>query len=122
MSSSDVPRVPLQLSRGVVVASIQLDLSPAIIDHFRQDLLAFAQRSGAAGVLIDVSGVDLMDFDDFEGLRRTIEMVKLIGLRTVVSGLQAGAASALVELGVAAQSFVTALNLDEGFKLLVPQT
>ncbi len=122
MSSSDVPRVPLQLSRGVVVASIQLDLSPAIIELFRQDLLAFARRSGAAGVLIDVSGVDLMDFDDFEGLRRTIEMVKLIGLRTVVSGLQAGAASALVELGVAEQSFVTALNLDEGFKLLVPQT
>ncbi len=119
MSSADVARVPLQLSRGVVMASIQLDLSPAIIDRFRQDLLAFVKRSGATGVLIDVSGVELMDYDDFEGLRRTIEMVKLMGLRTVVSGLQAGAVSALVELGVPGQSLETALNLDEGFNLLL---
>ena len=121
MRSGEVPRVPLQLSRGVIVASIQLDLNPSIIEHFRQDLLAFVARSGATGVLIDVSGVDLLDIDDFEGLRRTIEMVKFMGLRTVVSGLQAGAVSALVELGGSGRTLVTALNLDEGFALLATQ-
>ena len=58
--------IPLQLSRNCAIASIQIDLTEEVIHQFRKELLAFVQTTGATGVIIDVSGVDIMDIDDFD--------------------------------------------------------
>ena len=51
-------RIPLQISRDCVIASIQVDLSDAVLRRFRVELLEKLQSSGAAGVILDVSGVE----------------------------------------------------------------
>lgn len=113
-----VTRIPLQVSRQCVVASIQVDLSEEILDQFRTDLLELIGSSGANGVILDLSGVEVMDFQDFDALRRTAAMADLMGARTVLSGLKAGVVSSLVELEADTEEIVAALDLDDAFRVM----
>jgi rsbT antagonist protein RsbS len=116
--SGSVTRIPLQVSRQYVVASIQVDLSEEVLDQFRTDLLELVGSSGASGVILDLSGVEVMDFQDFDALRRIIAMAKLMGSRTVLSGLKAGVVSSLVELEADTEDIVAALDLDDAFRIM----
>ena len=116
--SGSVTRIPLQVSRQCVVASIQVDLSEEVLDQFRIDLLELIGSSGANGVILDLSGVEVMDFQDFDALRRTIARARLMGSRTVLSGLKAGVVSSLVELEADTEDIVAALDLDDAFRMM----
>src|SRR5210317_732133 len=110
--------IPLQLSRNCAIASIQIDLTEEVIHQFRKELLDFVQTTGATGVILDVSGVDIMDIDDFDALHQTIYMVKVMGAIPVLSGLKPGVVSAIIELGAKTDDIEAALNLDEAFLLI----
>ncbi len=109
-------RIPLQVSRGCVVASIQVDLSEAVLRTFRQDLLELIHSTGSSGVILDVSGVEIMDADDFDAIRRSMAMAELMGARCIVSGLRPGVVSALIDLDVDSEGVDAVLNLDEAFR------
>ena len=100
------------------MASIQIDLSPEVLRQFRTDLLECVQEARANGVILDVSGIDILDLDDFNGLRSTMEMAKIMGARTILSGLKPGVVSALIDLGVDPEGLNAVLNLDDAFRLL----
>ncbi len=118
IDSGNVTRIPLQVSRDCVVASIQVDLSEDVLDRFRTDLLELIGSSGATGVILDLSGVEVMDYADFEALRQTIFMAGLMGAVTVLSGLRAGVVSSLVELEADTEDIVAALDLDDAFRVM----
>ncbi len=114
----DVARIPMQLSRGCIVVSIQVDLSDTVLTQFRSDLLDLLQRSDATAVILDLSGIAIMDLEEFEALRDTMSMAALMGARTIFSGFQAGVVSALVELDAHTDDIDAALNLDMAFERL----
>lgn len=118
MGAGRSTRIPLQISRNCIIASIQVDLSREVLTGFRDELLELLSASGATGVILDVSGVPVMDCEDFEGLRRTIAMARLMGAHSVVAGLQAGVVSSLVELGAETEDIVAALDLDDAFRMM----
>ena len=118
MTASIVLRIPLQFVRGCVVASIQIDLYPEVLRQFRIDLLECVQKSRASGVILDVSGIDILDLDDFNGLRITMDMAEVMGARTILSGLKAGVVSALIDLGADPEGVNAVLNLDDAFQLM----
>jgi rsbT antagonist protein RsbS len=118
MAASSVQRIPLQVARGCVVASIQIDLTPEVLRQFRMDLLERVQASRSNGVILDVSGIDILDLDDFNGLRRTMEMAEIMGARPILSGLKPGVVSALIDLGADPEGLNAVLNLDDAFRLL----
>ena len=118
MELSKVARIPLQLSRQCIVASIQVDLSDEVMEQFRSDLLDLLQSSGARGVLLDLSGVEVLDLEDFDALSRTMEMAALMGARSVLSGLRPGVVSSLVELNADTDAIQAALTLDDAFQLI----
>ena len=118
MTASGVQRIPLQVARGCVVASIQIDLDPEVLRQFRIDLLERVQKSRANGVILDVSGIDILDLDDFNGLRSTMEMAEVMGARSILSGLNPGMVSALIDLGADPEGVNAVLNLDDAFRLL----
>jgi rsbT antagonist protein RsbS len=111
-------RIPLQMLKGCVVASIQVDLTADVLRQFQDDLLALLEASGASAVILDVSGVAVMDVEDFEALRRTMDMASLMGARPLMAGLQPGVVSSLVELEANVGEVHAALNLDDAFRLV----
>jgi rsbT antagonist protein RsbS len=112
---SATDRIPLQVSRGCVVASIQVDLTDDVLSVFRNDLLGRLDETGLTGVILDVSGVAVMDAEDFQALRATMAMAELMGARCIVSGMRPGVVSSVVELVDDVDGVEAAMNLDEAF-------
>ena len=98
--------------------AIQVDLSAAVLRRFRSELLDLIQTSGARGVILDVSGVEIMDCRDFEELSRIMTMAHLMGAPSVLTGLQAGVVSSLVEMGAETEGIATAMDLDDAFRVM----
>ena len=117
--STDTPRIAMQVARDIVVASIQVDLDEAVIAHFRDDLLERLHESGCHGVILDVSGLETMDAEEFNSLRRIITMTRIMGAESVLVGLRPGVVSALIECGIETEGLTTAVDLDAGFALLL---
>ena len=118
---TDIPRVAMQLSRGVVVASIQVDLDDDVLARFREDLLERIHETGSKGVILDMSGLETLDFEEFAALRRIMDMTRLMGAESVLVGLKPGVVSALIEMGADVDGLRAAINLDAGLALLEPK-
>ncbi len=115
---SATDRIPLQVSQGCVVASIQVDLTEDVLAVFRDDLLGRLDETGLTGVILDVSGVAVMDAEDFQALRATMAMAALMGARCIISGMRPGVVSSVVELVDDFEGVEAAMNLDEAFAAL----
>lgn len=115
-------RIPLQLSRNCIVASIQVDLTEEVLRRFRADLLDFLQRSGAQAVILDLSGLEILDLEEFEALKHTMSMVSLMGARSIVAGLRPGVVSSLIELNADVEDILAAFDLDDAFSRIEAQT
>ena len=111
----------MQMSRNVVVASIQVDLRDEVLAQFQADLLSRVEESEPRAVILDVSGLETLDSDEFAALRRIIKIVTIMGTESLVVGLQPGVVSALVEMNADVDDLQTAIDLDAAFELLEPE-
>ena len=55
---TDIPGIDIQVSRDVVVASIQVDLDEDVLARFRDDLLRSIHETSSSRVILDVSGLE----------------------------------------------------------------
>ena len=110
----------MQLSRDVVVASIQVDLDDDVLARFQQDLLDRVHKTSPRAAILDVSGLETIDSDEFAALRRIMSMVGIMGAESVLVGLQPGVVSALIEMEADVGNLRTAIDLDAAFALLEP--
>lgn len=118
MANSERQYIPLQLSQNCLVASIQAELTPSILEQLRQDILEKLHNSSANGVIIDLSGIEILDLTDFNELRQMIDMIGIMGAKTVMSGFQPELISALVDLDANIDGINAAFNLDDAFMQL----
>jgi rsbT antagonist protein RsbS len=118
---ADIPGVAIQVSRNIVVASIQVDLDDEVLARFRDELLHRLHETGSPGVILDVSGLETLDSSEFSALRRIITMCTIMGAETVLVGLRPGVVSALIEAGADVDGLQAAINLDAAFAILQPE-
>jgi rsbT antagonist protein RsbS len=110
--------IPIQVNNDCVVASIQVDLSKDILDLFRNELLEYCSKVRPIGVVLDVSGQQVIDDHDFENLQKITNCAKMMGYPTVLSGFRPGVVAALVVLDLNFDGITATRNLDEAFLLL----
>ncbi len=96
-------------------------MTEALLHRFQEDLLARIRTSGAGGLVLDLSGVDVIDAHDFEHLRRTAAMAAVMGTRHVLCGLRPGVVSALVDLDVDVRGLETSRDLDAALEQLLQE-
>ena len=118
---ADIPGIAMQVSRDVVVASIQVDLDENVLARFREDLLQRIHETGSRGVILDVSGLETLDSEEFAALRRIITMSAIMGAESVLVGLQPGVVSALIEAEADVDGLRAASSLDAAFAMLEPE-
>ena len=118
MPVNSANRIPLQISNNCLVASVQIDLTADVLEQFREDLLTQLQARHARGIILDLSGIEIMDLSDFENIRSTISMAKVMGVSSVVCGMRPGVVASIVMLGAATYEIRAARDLDMAFELL----
>ena len=110
--------VPIQRAMGCLVASIQVDLDDRVIQQLADSLLEALHRQSARGVILDLSGVAIMDAEEFAALRKIERMAGLMGARTIFAGLKPGVVSALIDLDADIAELVASRSLDDAFLLI----
>lgn len=106
-------RIPILKLKDTLLASIQTDLSDDDALQFQQDLVERSRDTEAAGVVIDITALDVVDSFMARVLNDTANMVRLVGSETVVCGMQPAVALTLIEMGRELVGVETALNLDQ---------
>jgi rsbT antagonist protein RsbS len=111
-------RIPILKVGRVLIVPIQVDIDDQTVIHLQERILAELERTGARGVLIDISLLEMVDSFIGRMLSDIAAMARIMDARTVVVGMQPAVAITLVELGLELKGVDTVLNVDEGFKLL----
>jgi rsbT antagonist protein RsbS len=111
--------IPILRIGTTLLVTIQTDLHDAMAEAFQEDVLSTIEKQGATGLLIDVSGLEMVDSYVARLLADTGKMARLMGTATVIVGIRAEVAATLVRMGYAMAGGVrTALNIDDGLRLL----
>jgi len=114
----ETQRIPIVRLQGKLIVSIQTALSDTVVDRLQQDVAAACERGDARGLVVDLSGVDVLDSYITRSIRDLAVMARLMGVETVVCGLRPAVAMTLVEMGMELPGVRTALNLDRALSLL----
>jgi rsbT antagonist protein RsbS len=114
--------IPILRVGSTLLATVHIDLHDAVAEAFQEDVLATIERTGAAGMVIDISGLDTVDTYVARVLAETGRMAALMGTRTVLVGMKPEVAATLVRMGYAMQGVLTGLNVDDGLALLADPT
>lgn len=68
-------------------------------------------------MILDIAGVPVVDTTVADHLLRTATSVKLLGAQTILTGISAGVAKTIVQLGVDITSLHTSTSLAEGIEV-----
>ncbi len=101
-----------------LLVTIQIDLYDRLALNLENDLITMVSKTGAKGVLIDISAVTIVDSFMGRILGNIASMSRIMDAETVVVGMQPAVAITLVELGLTLQGVYTALDVEKGMELL----
>ena len=110
--------VPILKQRDYLIASVQAVLTDQDLINLRDRLVAQVGRFRSDGVILDVTGLDVMDSFSVRTLRDMAHMIRLRGADTVIVGIQPEVAFSMVQLGLSLEGVPTALDLEEGLAWL----
>lgn len=111
-------RVPVLTLGDVLLVSIQVDLEDQIALRLQEDLADRIVATGARGVVIDITALDIVDSFVGRMLATIASVSKVLDAETVVVGMRPAVAITLVELGLPLRGIRTALNLELGLQML----
>ena len=111
-------RIPILQIGRLLLVTIQVDLMDQTALALQDDLATRIERSGANGVLIDISALEMVDSFIGRMLASISGIASVLGATAVVVGMQPAVAITLVELGLSLEGVRTALNVDRGMELL----
>jgi rsbT antagonist protein RsbS len=101
-----------------LLVTIQVDMHDRLALTLQDDLTNRISQTGARGVLIDISSLEIVDSFIGRMLGNIASMSRVLDADTVVVGMQPAVAITLVELGMSLTGVRTALNVDAGMELL----
>ncbi len=102
-------------AHGYLVAGIQKDLTAEVLSSLESDLLGRIFNSEARAVVVDLAGLNTIGPDEFAGLSRILAMARIMGATPLLSGLSAGIASAMVDLGADTRGIPIVPSIDEAY-------
>lgn len=111
-------RVPILKIGGLLLVSIQIDLQDQSVLALQEDLAEKISATGAHGVIIDISAVEIVDSFIGRMFATIAGISRLFDADTVVVGMRPAVAITLVELGLTLGGVRTALDLERGMKIL----
>lgn len=107
----------VQVWDGILLVSLIGHLDGQRAQHLIELLLESIRQRRARMVLLDVTGVTIVDTAVAGYLMRTVQAVKLLGAQTMLVGISPEIAQTLVTLEVDLGSMVAAADLQQGLQM-----
>ncbi len=111
-------KIPILRMGQFLLVTIQVDLYDRLALNLEADLVQMVNKTGARGVLIDISAVSIVDSFMGRIIGNIASMSKIMDAETVVVGMQPAVAITLIELGLPLKGVHTALDVEKGMNLL----
>jgi rsbT antagonist protein RsbS len=118
MSTSDAERIAILKMGQYLLVTIQVDMHDRLALKLQDDLTQRITQTGAKGVLIDISALDIVDSFIGRMIANISTMSRILDAHTVLVGMQPAVAITLVELGMSLSGVRTALSVDRGMAIL----
>lgn len=111
-------RIPiLKLGKSLFV-TVQVDIDDRLATTLQDDLMQRIVDTGARGVLIDISSMEVVDSFLGRMLAGIASMSRILDAEVVVVGMAPVVAITLVELGLSLPGVRMALNVERGMAIL----
>jgi rsbT antagonist protein RsbS len=111
-------RIPILKMGKVLLITIQVEMHDKLALILEEDLTARISATGAKGVLIDISSLEIVDSFIGRMLDNIAAVSRVLDADTVVVGMRPAVAITLVELGLSLAGVKTALNVERGMRLI----
>lgn len=109
----DASRVPIIRLWSLLLVPVQGELTDTQAEELRHDVLHEIHATGSEGLILDVTGLLLMDSHLCAVLTRLAQAAALMGTRTVLCGISAEIAMTIQSMGLELRGVHTALTLEE---------
>ena len=104
--------------RDVLMVTVPPDPDDTAMSLLQEKVLMSMERFRARGVVLDISAVETLDSYFARVLSETVQMVILMGGRTVIAGMRPSVAITTTQLGLSVGNAETALNVDRALDMI----
>ena len=111
-------RIPILRMGNLLLVTIQVDMHDHLAMTLQEDLTSMIERTGAKGVLIDISALEMVDSFIGRMIANISSMSRILDASTVLVGMRPAVAITLVELGLSLPGVQTALTVERGMERL----
>jgi rsbT antagonist protein RsbS len=111
-------KIPILKLRQYLLVTIQWELDDQTAIQFQEDLLRKIHETGAKGIVIDLTSVEIIDSFIAKVIGDVVSMSSLMGAKVVLTGIQPAVAITLVDLGIHLKDVPTAIDLEKGLDKL----
>jgi len=111
-----VTKIPIIRLWHLLLVPVQGELTDSHAEQLRYEVLSEIHAAGSEGLVLDVTGLWLMDSHLCAVLTRLAQAAALMGARTVVCGMSAEVALTIQSMGLELRGVRTALTLEEALQ------
>jgi rsbT antagonist protein RsbS len=111
-------RIPILKMGECLIVSIQEEMHDRLARALQDELADRIYKTSAKAVLIDISTVQIVDSFIGRMIANIAGISGIMDARTVIIGIQPAVAITLVEMGIMLPGVLTALNIEDGMRLL----
>jgi rsbT antagonist protein RsbS len=112
-------RIPIISLYGNLIVPIQGAIGDKAMTQLSDDVARAIDGDAARGLIVDVSGIAVMDSFVTRNIRDLALTARLMGIPAILSGLQPAVAITLIEMGLDIHGLETTLNLERALERLL---
>jgi rsbT antagonist protein RsbS len=116
--SNEVSKLAMYETQGCWVILIQQELTRESAQEFQRNVLDQVHLKSVKGVVIDLSGINIIDSQLWGIFSKTSQMIKIMGFPSVITGLSPGVVASIIDHDLNINEVSTALNLEEALSIL----
>ncbi|MFT7073264.1 MAG: rsbT antagonist protein RsbS [Patiriisocius sp.] len=116
--SNEVSKVAMYETQGCWVILVQQELTRESAQEFQRNVLDKIHLKSVKGVVIDLSGINVIDSQLWSVFSKTAQMIKIMGVPSVITGLSPGVVASIIDHDLNINEVATALNLEEALSIL----
>jgi rsbT antagonist protein RsbS len=111
----ELDRLPVISVWNLILVPLQGEISDPVAERIREQVLETIRSTGAEGLIIDITGVWMMDSHLCSVISNIAASARLMGTRCVICGMSAQIALTLHAMGIDLGNVRTALTLEQAF-------